>query len=1237
MVDFIEYVIGELKSKRLSKPNALALVRQFSDRSSESSAAPIIHPLLHNNTSDLAEQRYTSVFTGEEFFLADHQVKPEGQSGRKVLPGVAYLEMARAAVQQALPAWSPSTTLELHNTVWAQPVIVSAKKQVNIALWATDPNQIEFEVYSHDADQEIIHCQGHAALSTEPASAELDVEQLKREMTRDQLQPDVIYSMCARMGVLYGPAFRAITGIYRGSGQLLAHLRLPDLIAGQSQKYVLHPSLMDGALQAAIGLIDGELDSSHPRLPFALDSLRIIAPCTQQMFAWVRYSLGTQPGDKVVKLDIDLHDDRGNLCAEMRRFSSRVLNLEINVEAPTHSPEHQAESGLDQPLDILQVEQTPISATTDSQDLAGKTQDYLCRQLSNRLKVPAHKIDPRSALEHYGIDSILAMKLTNQLEQTFGSLPKTLFFEYRTIRELTEYFTANYSQQLNALFAPATNPANLVVSSSKPSLPAPAKRKLSARASRLRTIAPGVRADTNHIAIIGLSGRYPEAIDLEAYWDNLRTGKDCITEVPKERWDWREYFSEDRSKSGHHFSKWGGFIAGVDEFDPLFFNISPKEAKFIDPQERLFLQHVWMAMEDAGYTRAGLQVQAGEDLPGQVGVYVGVMYSEYQLFGAEASLRGQRLGIAGSFASIANRVSYVLNLHGPSMTVDTMCSSSLTAIHIACQDLKQGRTSMAIAGGVNVSIHPNKYLMLSAGQFISSDGHCQSFGEGGDGYIPGEGVGVVVLKRLWEAKRDGDHIYGIIRGSALNHGGKTNGYTVPNPQAQASVISRALAESRTEARHISYIEAHGTGTRLGDPIEIAALSRAFAEYTPEKGYCRIGSVKSNIGHCESAAGIAGLTKVLLQMQHGEMVPSLHSEQLNPHIDFVQSPFVVNQELREWEVGEVGGRKVGRIAGISSFGAGGSNAHMIVEEYREEAGMEGGEGKGAGKGEEKGEGKGVGEVVIVLSARTGEQLREKARELLEFIGKRESGGSGFDLVGMGYTLQVGREGMEERVGMVVSTVEELKAKLAGYVEGGKEEMEGVYEGQVKRNREALSLFSRDADLQQTVEKWLAKKKFSKLLELWVNGLEVEWSKLYGEEKPQRMSLPTYPFARERYWIDTTNAYGTVNGNATASAVLHPLLHHNTSDLSEQRYTSSFTGEEFFLKDHQVSMSGNTVQKVFPGVIYLEMARAAVEHAWPGRPESAVVELHNVNWVQPIIVTQKKQINIAVWLNDHAQID
>ncbi|HET8890469.1 MAG TPA: SDR family NAD(P)-dependent oxidoreductase, partial [Candidatus Angelobacter sp.] len=846
----------------------------------------------------------------------------------------------------------------------------------------------------------------------------------------------------------------------------------------------------------------------------------------------------------------------------------------------------------------------------DSHHLVERVQEYLCREFSELLKLPADNIDPQAALEKYGIDSILAMKLTAQLEKTFGALSKTLFFEYQTIQQLTGYFIAQHSAQLTALVAStetATSQSATIPLTTQAESPIAAKLVSGRRSRRLRDNGPGTESEP--IAIVGLSGRYPEAANIEAYWHNLREGRDCIVEVPRERWDWREYFSEDRSNNGHHYSKWGGFIAGVDEFDPLFFNIAPKEAKYIDPQERLFLQHAWMAIEDAGYTRSSLQTADERDLAGQVGVYVGVMYTEYQLFAAEAGVKGKRMGIAGSMASIANRVSYALNLHGPSMTLDTMCSSSLTAIHLACQDLKQGRTSMAIAGGVNVSVHPNKYLMLSAGQFISGDGHCQSFGEGGDGYIPGEGVGVVVLKRLADARRDGDHIYGIIRGSALNHGGKTNGYTVPNPQAQTTAISRALAESHIDARHISYVEAHGTGTRLGDPIEIAALSKAFQQHTQDTGYCLIGSVKSNVGHCESAAGIAGLTKVLLQMQHQQIVPSLHSEQLNPHIDFDKSPFVVNQKLTGWQQPEIEGRKLPRIAGISSFGAGGSNAHMIVEEYPAAAPTQ----------------MALGNVIILLSARTAEQLKEKARDLLDFIRAKQQT---IDLGSMAYTLQVGREAMEQRLGFLVNSIEQLAENLQAYV-AGEQNIKDSSQGQAKRGEDGLSLFRNDVDLQQTVDKWLTGRKLFKLLELWAKGVEVDWGKLYGETKPPRMSLPAYPFARERYWVELPA------GTQVATTVIHPLLHRNTSDLKEQRYSSTFTGEEFFFVDHPLKPNGMAGPKVLSAVAYLEMARAAIKQSLPSR-ELSVLELRNVVWAQPVGAGGIKQIGIALWAKNNNEI-
>ena len=861
----------------------------------------------------------------------------------------------------------------------------------------------------------------------------------------------------------------------------------------------------------------------------------------------------------------------------------------------------------------------------DAKTLFEKTQDFICKELASLLKIAPHQLDAQAPLEKYGIDSILAMNLTNQLEKTFGSLPKTLFFEYQTLHELTEYFTKSYPDVLKTFLAEKEDSysrfqkAEDTVSASVPQIKArqlPGGRFIRPKDENASTRTNSIYEASDPIAIVGLSGRYPEAKNIQEYWQNLREGKDCIIEVPKDRWDWREYYSEDRTKSGYHYSKWGGFIEGVDEFDPRFFNISPREAAYIDPQERLFLQHTWMAIEDAGYTRDKLQIPDDQDLAGQVGVYVGVMYGEYQLFGVQ----GKGMALMNSYASIANRVSYVLNLHGPSMTLDTMCSSSLTAIHLACQDLKLGRTNLAIAGGVNVSIHPNKYLYLSAGQFISSDGHCQSFGEGGDGYIPGEGVGVVVLKRLSEAVRDGNHIYGVIKGSALNHGGKTNGYSVPNPKAQTAVISRALSESKIDPRHISYVEAHGTGTKLGDPIEIAALDKAFKKHTADNGFCLIGSAKSNVGHCESAAGIAGLTKVLLQLKHQEIVPSLHSAELNPYIDFQKTPFTVNQNLTPWHRPEIDGRQVPRIAGISSFGAGGSNAHLIIEEYVPSAKVSL---SAAPVVQDT-------TVIILLSARTAEQLKQKATDLLDFIHTSQP-----DLVNMAYTLQVGREAMEERLGFVVSSTAQLAEKLAAYIRDERN-IEDTYQGQAKRNKEALSLFGKDADLQNTIDHWIARKQFPKLLDLWVKGLDLDCSMLYGDNRPNLISLPTYPFARERYWVDTSNTEELTSNSAT-TAVLHPLLHINTSDIVQQSYSSTFSGKEFFFADYQANKSSGSGHKILPAVTYLEMARAAAENAMPARQDSDIIELHNVVWGQPFSIVENKQIAVALFAKDSNGVD
>ncbi|MFI9594971.1 SDR family NAD(P)-dependent oxidoreductase [Nonomuraea sp. NPDC052265] len=466
---------------------------------------------------------------------------------------------------------------------------------------------------------------------------------------------------------------------------------------------------------------------------------------------------------------------------------------------------------------------------------------------------------------------------------------------------------------------------------------------------------PGARVE-EPIAVVGLAGRYPQAPDLRAFWRNLAEGRDCIEEIPDGRWNHDEIYDPEKGARGRTYGKWGGFLDGVDRFDPAFFGISRRDAERMDPQERLFLQTCWHALEDAGHPPESLSEQS-------VGVFAGVMWNHYQL------VEGGEGGVAPTamHASIANRVSYTFDLHGPSIALDTACSSSLTAVHLAVESLRRGECDLALAGGVNATVHPQKYLQLAQGHWLSEDGRCRAFGAGGSGYVPGEGVGAVLLRPLSRARADGDHVYGVIAATAVNHTGRTSGATVPSPRSQAALIGTAIRRSGWDPASIGYIEAHGTGTSLGDPIEVEGMRQAL----PEDADCAIGSVKSNIGHLEGAAGIAGLTKVLLQLRHGRLVPSLHAEELNPKIDFDATPFHVQRALEPWT--RAGGTP--RRAGVSAFGAGGTNAHVLVEEAPEPVPAPGAHGP----------------CLFVLSARTPEALRDYARAWAGFLAEPDSPG------------------------------------------------------------------------------------------------------------------------------------------------------------------------------------------------------------------------------------------------------
>ncbi len=429
------------------------------------------------------------------------------------------------------------------------------------------------------------------------------------------------------------------------------------------------------------------------------------------------------------------------------------------------------------------------------------------------------------------------------------------------------------------------------------------------------------------IAIVGMSLRFPNgANDPEKFWQLLREGVDCITEIPASRWNVEDYYDPDPDAPGKMYTRCAGFLDQVDQFDPQFFGIAPREAQSMDPQQRLLLEVTWEALERAGQSPSKL---AGS----RTGVYIGISGNDYSHLhstagGSEHIDTYFGAGVAHSIAS--GRISYVLGLQGPSVSVDTACSASLTAVHLACQSLRAGETEMALAGGVNVILSPDGIITASQARMLSPEGRCKTFDASANGYVRSEGCAIIVLKRLSDAIASGDNILALIRGTAANQDGRSGGLTAPNGEAQQAVIRAALVNANLKPEDISYLETHGTGTSLGDPIEVQSLGAVFSESHSKEQPLLLGAVKSNIGHLEAAAGIAGLIKTILALQHQELPPSLHVQQLNPHIAWEKLPVKVTTALTPWKIAN--GK---RIAGVSSFGFSGTNVHVILEGAKED--------------------------------------------------------------------------------------------------------------------------------------------------------------------------------------------------------------------------------------------------------------------------------------------------------------
>jgi len=664
------------------------------------------------------------------------------------------------------------------------------------------------------------------------------------------------------------------------------------------------------------------------------------------------------------------------------------------------------------------------------------------------------------------------------------------------------------------------------------------------------------------IAVVGMSCRFPGGANSpDLYWDLLRDGVDAVTQVPASRWDIDSLYDPDRQAPGKMYCRYGAFLSEpVDLFDPQFFGISPREAELMDPQQRLLLEVTWEALEHAAIPAHHLRGT-------QTGVFVGIGSNDYgSLLNKYSELKdiNAYYGTGNAISVAAGRLAYLFGFEGPCFAIDTACSSALVAIHNAVLSLRSGESDTAIAGGVNLILAPELTINFCKANMLAADGQCKTFDATADGYVRGEGCGMLILKRLSDAEKEGDRILAIIRGSAINQDGASGGLTVPNSAAQTKLMHAALANANCQANDITYIEAHGTGTKLGDPIEISAIAKVYGQQRELNNILQIGSVKTNIGHLEATAGVAGLIKIILALQHNAIPPNLHLEKINPRINLASIPASIPVELNAWPRVE----KI-RRAGISSFGFSGTNAHVIIEEAPVKKIMSVRQDRD--------------QHVITLSAMTAIALEQTVENFIEYlkiqkpsrarqqasqhylddITLADARGSVGDIA---YTANAGRTHFSYRLAVVVSTVDALITKL--------------------KEKDFLVVHvnpDEDCNFDLESDEELPCIHADIIAQHYLIGADIDWLAFDAPYHRSKVFLPTYPFQRDRYWALPKQLH-------LANKKNHPLLGEVLlSPLSHFSFSQSLDVSKLdYLLDHKFLN-----QIIFPASGFVELILASAK--------------------------------------------